>query len=74
MNLRTMLGPNVAPEFLDACEHTWEVIDDTFSHEFGTEVVVFECCELCGETRDFDDSRDREDAAAGRHEQAKETV
>jgi hypothetical protein len=69
MNLRTLLGPNVAPEFLDACDHKWEAQDDSFSHEFGTEVVVFECCELCGETRDYDDSRDREDAAAERYEQ-----
>jgi hypothetical protein len=27
---------------------------------------VFECCELCGETRDYDDSRDREEVAAER--------
>jgi hypothetical protein len=66
MNLHTLLGPNVAPEFLDACEHAWEAQDDSFSHEFGTEVVVFECCELCGETRDYDDSRDREEVAAER--------
>jgi hypothetical protein len=33
--------------------HEWEVVDDSFDHEFGTEKMVYERCELCGATRDL---------------------
>ncbi len=33
------------------CEHEWEVIDDSFDHEYGCEVIVFERCEFCGTER-----------------------
>lgn len=37
------------------CDHDWKVRDESFSHEFGTEIVVFEECELCGATRDYEE-------------------
>lgn len=33
------------------CDHEWEVVDDSFDHEFGTEVIVFERCLDCNATR-----------------------
>lgn len=42
------------------CEHDWEVVDDSFDHEFGTQKIVFERCLKCDaeqdhEPRTFDD-------------------
>lgn len=32
----------------DDCQHEWEVQDESFDHEFGTEVAVFAECQKCG--------------------------
>lgn len=29
------------------CDHEWEVVDDSFDHEYGCERIVFERCRLC---------------------------
>jgi len=34
------------------CDHEWHLVDDSFDHEFGTKIVVYEECELCGERRE----------------------
>lgn len=36
------------------CEHDWEKQDDSFDHEFGTEVIVYERCTHCGATQDHE--------------------
>jgi hypothetical protein len=41
-------------------DHEWELVDDSFDHEFGTEIIRYFRCERCGETkeigpRDLDD-------------------
>lgn len=36
------------------CDHEWEPVDDSFDHEYGTERIVFERCELCGATREHE--------------------
>lgn len=28
--------------------HVWEYFDDSFDHEFGTEIDVYRMCEICG--------------------------
>lgn len=33
------------------CNHDWEFCDDSFDHEFGTEVVRYDRCDKCGKTR-----------------------
>jgi len=33
------------------CEHDWSMQDESFDHEFGTEVVHYFECELCGVTK-----------------------
>ncbi len=49
----------------EPCDHEWQVQDDSFDHEFGTEKVIYERCVKCDETRPhepYDDSHcdDRE--------------
>ena len=35
------------------CVHEWKKIDASFDHEFGTEVIIYYECQLCGcETKD----------------------
>ena len=34
----------------ETCDHEWEFIDESFSHEFGTEVLHSWECQKCGET------------------------
>lgn len=36
------------------CDHEWEVVNDSFDHEYGCEVIVFERCVLCGVERSHD--------------------
>lgn len=36
-----------------ACDHEWEVIDESFDHEYGTEIIVFERCSVCSAERDY---------------------
>lgn len=46
----------------EECEHDWQFQDDSFDHEFGIEIIVYDECMTCGATRphepreqDFDD-------------------
>lgn len=39
-------------DLLNVCDHEWKIRDDSFSHEFGTEIIVCEECQICGEQRD----------------------
>lgn len=36
------------------CDHEWEVIDDSFDHEYGTEQIVFQRCVLCDAEQDYE--------------------
>lgn len=38
----------------DGTVHEWEVQDDSFVHEFGTEVIVYEMCVNCQATRSYE--------------------
>ncbi len=38
----------------EACDHEWEVVDDSFDHEHGREVIVFRRCLLCDEESEYD--------------------
>lgn len=29
-------------------DHDYELIDDSFGHEFGTEIIVYRRCKVCG--------------------------
>lgn len=31
----------------EPCNHDWETIDDSFSHEFGTEIIIYSRCKNC---------------------------
>ena len=35
------------------CDHDWELIDNSFDHEYGCEQIQFWTCSLCDETRDI---------------------
>lgn len=46
-------------EFIDVpcpacCDHDWQVVDDSFDHEYGTEKIVFERCLKCDAERDYE--------------------
>lgn len=36
------------------CDHDWEVVDDSFDHEYGCERIVFERCRLCDAEQEYD--------------------
>lgn len=36
------------------CRDHWEVQDDSFNHEYGTQTVVYKLCPVCGLTVDYD--------------------
>jgi hypothetical protein len=42
------------PALPDACDHEWEFQDDSFDHEFGTEVVHYWLCTKCEATREME--------------------
>lgn len=44
---------NVTPQDPPACDHEWVYQDDSFDHEYGTEVIRYWLCEKCGETKPF---------------------
>lgn len=46
---------SVRLEFQAACDHDWEKVDASFSHEFGTEVIHYQQCEKCGKRAEWDD-------------------
>lgn len=35
----------------EPCDHDWRLQDDSFDHEFGTEIIRYWLCEKCGETK-----------------------
>lgn len=35
------------------CDHNWEYVDDSFSHEFGLERVEYYQCSKCETTKDY---------------------
>jgi len=39
---------------MDKCDHELELIDESFDHEYGTEVIQFMQCIICGATSDDD--------------------
>lgn len=52
----------------EECDHDWKFVDDSFSHEFGTEQIHFKECQICGITEnvsssdyEFDDPVDEDD-------------
>lgn len=38
-------------------DHEWEVIDESFDHEYGTEKIVFERCSVCDAERMYEPQR-----------------
>lgn len=40
------------------CDHNWKTVDDSFSHEFGTEIIVFERCEKCDLEREYKEAEE----------------
>lgn len=36
------------------CDHDWEVVDESFDHEYGCERIVFERCRLCDAVQEYD--------------------
>lgn len=56
-------GPHgLTPEFEEfgpidpnLCPHNWETKDDSFDHEFGTEMIVYQECSWCGAQKEFSD-------------------
>jgi hypothetical protein len=48
-------------EIQSTCEHKWEKVDASFSHEFGTEVIRYMQCEKCGKHAEGDDVDDGPD-------------
>jgi len=38
----------------EQCDHQWEIIDHSFDHEYGTEQIVVQQCDVCGEERPYD--------------------
>jgi hypothetical protein len=45
--------PKCEPATADAepCDHDWHFEDDSFDHEYGTEVIRYFLCEKCGATK-----------------------
>ena len=41
------------PLWQEPCDHEWKTIDESFSHEFGTEMIFREECQKCGESHDM---------------------
>jgi len=41
-------------EMTEECDHEWEVVDDSFDHEFGCEKIVFERCLVCDAEREHE--------------------
>jgi transcriptional regulator NrdR family protein len=39
------------------CAHDWENCDDSFSHEFGTEIIRYRQCPKCGKREDQSNAR-----------------
>lgn len=39
-------------------DHDWKFVDDSFDHEYGTEVVHYFECRHCKATKDVDDEYD----------------
>jgi hypothetical protein len=33
-------------------EHDWEEMDDSFDHEYGTEIILYDMCNVCGLQRE----------------------
>lgn len=38
----------------DECDRDWEVIDDSYDHQYGCETIIFERCSLCDAERDHE--------------------
>lgn len=43
------------------CDHEWEIIDQSYDHEYGCETIIFQKCIICGEERDYDSPRFEDD-------------
>ena len=53
------VGKQVCPrEFREIlvveCDHDWQVVDESFDHEYGREKVVFVRCQKCDLERDYE--------------------
>jgi hypothetical protein len=45
-------------EDCEAGAHEWELIDDSFDHQFGVELIYYYQCAHCGLTKDADSNDD----------------
>jgi len=44
--------PPAAREVIEACDHKWEFVDESFDHEFGCERIHYMRCEKCDATKE----------------------
>jgi hypothetical protein len=44
------------PESSNDCDHEWELVDDSFDHEYGCERIVYYVCTKCDAQKDVDDT------------------
>ena len=42
--------------YVRECDHDWVTVDDSFDHEFGTEVVIYQRCTICNKEQDYEHS------------------
>ncbi len=47
-------GNAIATNDAEPCDHEWEVIDQSFDHDYGREVIVFRQCLFCDEEAVYD--------------------
>jgi len=45
----------------EECDHEWSVVNESFDHEYGTEIIVFERCDNCDAIREHDPPRFEDD-------------
>lgn len=50
-NLCACPGCEPQPVNPEPCDHEWVFQDDSFDHEFGTEVIRYWQCEKCGASK-----------------------
>lgn len=42
------------PDDNEECDHEWEIIDESFAHEFGTEICVSRFCLKCDKSEPYE--------------------
>lgn len=45
----------------EGCDHDWELIDESYDHEYGTETIIYYRCLLCNAEKDYEYERFEDD-------------